>query len=480
VLFKAIRLLMDAVLGVTNNMEVISNDPPPYGSIFLTFLYLTFGLTVHLIRVCNDDSLGIVQWSTSFFMAGMTFIFSLHLGVLVSSNLGFLAFAVLSIGYVFEGCIYLVFENAPDLSDGLQRNSFLYYLFSIVQHGLWTISAVILGWNFRISWNDLHYESIGTKLSRVCSVALILSLVSLVIASMWSAIFASSDVQDSTSDEASSKSEQRDEVALQYFRINQWIWYGLLFLFFAIIAGELRSMLRTISNEIVIIIWGLSSQKAAGGVIVFLLASSGFFIFIILATVGVIKTSNSAMTYILFVIHYCMLMTFFFLHNLVFALSHLISEDEDSKVDAKEDSKVDVKEDSKVDMKGLVLNKGYKEIGGGDTVQIQVTNRTKAIEGLEGTEVVSVAEKSSKVDLKQRSTKPKRKRETPPTEGPSAIKAIWRTDSGKRPEITRIRSSRLRIKNADSRSSYVSSSSSSFSLEEDDGVDDDCTNDVFC
>jgi hypothetical protein len=210
------------VLGTTNKMEVVSSDPPPYGPIFLTFFYVTFGLVVQLV-FDNDGSFGIIQWSTSFFLAGMTSILALHLGIRASSRHGVLAFAVLSIGFVFDGCSYLVLDNTTGLSDESHSNSFLFYLFNILKYSLWTISAVILGRIFRKAWNDLHYQSIGTKLSRVGSATLMLSLVSLIAASIWNIFSVSSDVDDNVMDDVSNKSEHQSEIAFRYFQIMQWI-----------------------------------------------------------------------------------------------------------------------------------------------------------------------------------------------------------------------------------------------------------------
>jgi hypothetical protein len=447
----------EAALGITNKMDVVSSDTPPYGPIFLTFFYVTFGLMVRLVFVGNDGSFGIIQWSTSFFLAGMTSILALHLGIYASSSLGLLAFAVLSTGFVFEGCSYLLLDNTTGVSDRRHNNSILFYLFNIVKYTLWTMSAVILGRIFRKAWNDLNYQSISTKLSRVGSATLMLSLVSLITASILSIFSVSSDVDGNMMDEVSNKSEYQSEITLRYFRILEWIWYGLLFLFLVVTACELRPLIHAITHEAVIFVWGLSSKWAADGVILSLFGSLVFAIFIILESAGTIQTRSSAMIFILLTFNYFVLMTFFYLHNLVFALSHLDFEDDDSKND---ETKIGIHEENKA----------------GDTDEGSTTDDggTTTIVGRGGAEVVYYVEQAPQYDLQQRSMTPECDREALPTSQSGAIKkqALWRMASGRRPEITRIRSSRVEMKNEDSQSSNSSSSSSSFSYDDDDRTND--------
>jgi hypothetical protein len=435
-------------------MEVVSSRSPPYGFIFLTFLYLTFVLLVLLILGDNDNALSIVRWSTSFFMAGIALILALHLGILAYSNLGLVGFSVLCLGYVFEGCAYLAFDNTGGLSDGLHSNTFLFYIFNIICYSLWTMSAVVLGWIFRITWSELQFESTGVKLSGVCSTLLKLSLLSVIIACIWSAFFASSESGDDVLDEASSKSEHRDQVALRFYRISQWVWYGFLHLFFFVTAWVLRPLLQAIHYEADIIVWGLSSVWASDGVILFQLASFFFSIFFMMQSLGPRKTNENDMAYILLAFQYCMIMTFFFLHNMVFSLSHIAFDHDNSENDGMESGVIKHEVESDTSECSSSEGEGRRK-----------TDRHR------GAEIVLLDKRSKDTNIEQLSIASELEHEALPTAGPSGIQAFLRMASMRKPQLTHIRSSRLRLHHHDSHSSHSLSSSSSSSFDDDSTVE---------
>ncbi|KAG7343226.1 hypothetical protein IV203_021171 [Nitzschia inconspicua] len=419
-------------------MEVAASRSPPYGFIILTFLYVTFTLVLELVLGGNQETLNIVRWSTSFFMAIYAFILAIHLTMMVSKNFGFLAFATSCVAYVLEGIAYLVFDDTGGFDVGLKSNTFMFYIFNIAYYSLWTLSTVILGWSFRNTWRELQYHSVGTKLSSVFSAVLTLSLVSVITASFWSAFVASSDYGNSVSGEAFSKSELKDEVALRYFQVSRWIWYGILFSFYVITAAALRPLLHAIRQEADIIIWGLSSVWAVEGVIFFQLASFGFQVFFILTDLGRTAFDYRRTAYSILAFQYCMMMTFFFLHNIVFSLSHVVFDHDDSNFDEELGM---VKNDEANDTSDCSSNEdsaNRKTLHEPDN-QSPGGNNTTELE-----------------------------HEALPTVGSNCIQPILRMASIRRPQKTHIRASQLplHVQRSDSRFSSSSSSCSGSYLDD--------------
>lgn len=424
-------------------MEVIASRSPPYGWIILTFLYISFGLLTILAHHGEDYRLSAVRYATSFFMMGITFLMACHLGILATNGLGVLAFASLSSGYIFEGSAGMVFDITNGDYHDTEPNRFAFYLFSLITYFFWTLAAVSFGIMFRETWEDLQFKSWATTMSRVCSKGLILAYVVVFIASIWCMFFASVDVGDNVLDQASSHSEHRDKVALNYFRISIWIWMGTLFTFFLVTASALRPILQAIQNEADIIVWGLSSTWAADGIVFFQVVSSSFLIFVILEGAGSVVVTSSSFYYVLLAFNYSILVTYFFLHNVVFSLSHIVFDhDEDDGDD-------------------LEANGEKKDESGEDTSECsseeeKEKTKTNTQSGHEVAEIEVINSVVSQDD--DETTDSEHEDEALPTAGPGGIKTFLRMASMRKPEITRVRSSHIRFDDNYSRSMYSTSS----------------------
>jgi len=436
-------------------MEVVASRSPPYGAIILTFLYIIFGLIVQLVnnspvrKECREDAecpsgSGIASWATSFFTAIITACLALHLGTMASSQKGAIAFSSLCIGYVFKGLAYAYFDNYGEQDeDGNEiGNTFLFYLFSCVYFTLWTVSTVVIGTIFRGTWNDLRYTSQGTMLSRLCLIALIATSIAVGVACIWCAFFASSDVGDNIFDEVSEKSDDRDAIAIKFAFGSQCVWYGFFFLFFLVTAWVLRPLLVAIKYEADIIVWGLSSVWAADGVIWLQLAAIGFLIYFILEGLEKAHSSDETMEYILLIFNYVLSMTFFFLHNLIFSLSHIIfdHESEGDIDDVKDDEAGDTGEETSGD---------EADVGVGETTSLEQC----------GTEIVLSDTPEDLLDYPV--VDDAEANEALPTAGPGGVKTFLRMASMRKP-VTRIRSSHINLIRSASHSSYYQTNDDTF------------------
>jgi hypothetical protein len=140
--------------------------------------------------------------------------------------------------------------------------------------------------------------------------------------SIWSVILPSNEKRQEDFDEIQ-QSKFWDTPAM-LFKISQWVWYGFYFFFFFSTAWVLRPLMLAIKTEANIVVWGLSSSWASDGIILTQLLAFGFLVFFILNETEKTKDVNSrTLDYIQLAYDYDMLVTFFFLHNIVFSLSHI-------------------------------------------------------------------------------------------------------------------------------------------------------------
>ncbi|KAL3924236.1 MAG: hypothetical protein SGILL_001166 [Bacillariaceae sp.] len=188
-----------------------------------------------------------------------------------------------------------------------------------------------------------------------------------------------------------------------------------------------------IQDEADIIVWGLSSVWAADGIVFFQFASFAFLLFFILEGTGKAQVSSSALNYVLLAFNYSILVTFFFLHNVVFSLSHIVfdHDDEEDDVEANAEKLADTTSE-------CTSFEGRRTIPGPDGAEIVMS-------GISG--VTSMG-----------ATTAKSEHEALPTAGPGGIKTFLRMASMRKPEITRIRSANIRLEESDSYSDYSTSS----------------------
>jgi hypothetical protein len=277
----------------------------------------------------------------------------------------------------------------------------------------------------------------GTKSSNVCRALLYLALFFLTIGCIWAGFFSSSDVGENVFDQVSSESERRDKLALHYLQICEWIWYTLYLLFFMLIASVMRPLLVAIRQEADIIVWGLSSVRAADGVFLFQMIGIALLILYWVAYAETFTIDDTGMDILLFAFNYVMLMTIFFLHNIVFTMSYIVfddSDDDESDLEEQHEGKAttnevpgDTEEDTSDDeMKNTPMNRA---VGRSETMEVGTV-----VQG--GAEIVL-----SDLPL------PSSNMEELPSPGPGGIRAFLRMSSlaSKRKEVTRIRSSKLNL-----------------------------------
>jgi hypothetical protein len=361
-----------------------------------------------------------------------------HLGLSATNLWGLFAFATLSVGYIFEGSAGMIFDITEGGYHGTEPNRFTFYVFSLITYSFWTVAALSFGAMFRETWEELQFKSWATTMSRICSIGLILAYLAVSVASIWCMFFASVDVGDNVLDQASSHSEHRDKVALNYFRTSIWTWMGTLFLFFLVAASGLRPIMQAMKNEADIIVWGLSSTWAVDGIMLFQTISFSLFVFVILEETGKVEFTSSSLNYVLLAFNYSVLVTYFFLHNVVFSLSHIVFDNDDE------------------DGNDLEAN-GEKAHSGEETSECSAGKDEEAIKVNGGHDVAEI-EVINGVALRDDITANSEVHEELPIAGPGGIKTFLRIASMRKPEVTRIRSSNIRFDGNDSGSMYSTSS----------------------
>lgn len=285
----------------------------PFGVILLTG---SFVLVSGLVLGLADGSSQLIYWAIDFGLFLVTAILSLHLALQEVNQVGGLLFAFAAVGYliksfntIFLGSSWTVQYNEESSTD-IER---AVYGLTFASFVLWTLSMMLLYIFVQAAWmmiEDVH-GACGMMPAKFSLLALVLSTLVLSVGSIWSAIIGP---YDSSGDEQSPQ-----HFANILFWVAQLTWYLSLSSFLISAASVWGSLARDIGG---VRLWGMPTSWAAGGLVCSQLVTAGILVF---AVLNGLRDRDEAWTpvdadgvdYPHLIFNYAMMMTLFFVHNMV-------------------------------------------------------------------------------------------------------------------------------------------------------------------
>ncbi|KAG7337445.1 hypothetical protein IV203_018577 [Nitzschia inconspicua] len=344
----------------------------PYGAICLTVFYLAFCLVVGTqLPECTveneetDDNncgtegvnISILAWSTSFFVATIVGFIALHIWWKSSKRIvGGLAFAFIALGSIFNGTATRFFGN-DGTDDGKGMNGF--YVSLCAYYILMTVSAFLLAVLSHQTWKEFescHPKSWCRKGTGLLLLLLCLATLVVIGGCIGTLSYGGEDLVETIINDYP-EDGNRVPPSLQVMNIGMKLWSGCYSLFLIAVA----IIWGLIAKEHPVRIAGLPNSLAAGA-LVLLQGTVGIFRAILLSLSSSEHIRESAIyTAMPVIINFTMMMTAFFLHNLVVTLYPNDPEDyygtklsSPSSTDSDENRDIEAQQTSKSQSKSSV------------------------------------------------------------------------------------------------------------------------------
>jgi hypothetical protein len=297
----------------------------PYFAILLTITFVAFATCILLFfpEYCHADKCNaegvdntVIFWSTDFFVGISAVVLAFHLkrttmrGLVAEST-----FLLVGLGYFLKAFAALYFGSSG-LDDGKEKEWF--YVLTALSHIFWAFSAGLLYTYFVQAWHLLTREEkpCGSWQGLIFLVLVVLSTVAILVATVVNSTVYNGAVEtrDHYSDEGNNST-----VWMRVVAIARTVFSGCYSFF--LICGA--SIFGGVTRKDDVIVWGLPVSFAAGGIVILQVVAIGVTVFYglqFLDADGQWEFQDESRAIVHLIFSYAMMMTYFFLHNLVFAL----------------------------------------------------------------------------------------------------------------------------------------------------------------
>jgi hypothetical protein len=341
----------------------------PYFALLLTAAFVSFATCIILyfpdyciVSECSAEGVDNTAtfWSIDFFVGVIVAILALHLKCTTDGGrMAAGAFLSVAIGYVSKGFSALYFGNSG-WDDG--KGMLGFYILTSLTNVCWTVSATVFSVYFLQAWRflDRDEKPCGSWQGLLFLVLIGLSTLAVLVGTVALVVDSPDSFVQDTVDPYESEGNH-PTVWIRVVSIAQTIFCGCYSFFF--ICGA--CIFGTLTTKDDVSIWGLPSSIASGGIVLSQVVAIGIILFYGLQLLDAedlwqFREESHMIVHVIF--GYVMMMTYFFLHNLVFALlpakvstKALADTDDDSDSQGKHASDVEERHPDRKDRSGSYI-----------------------------------------------------------------------------------------------------------------------------
>jgi hypothetical protein len=332
----------------------------PFFTILLTIVFVAFATCILLFYPsscyadkCDAEGVdsSVIFWSTDFFVGISAVVLALHLKCTTRKGLvAGITFLLVALGYFLKAFAAIYFGNSG-LDDGYGEMWF--YVMTTFYYIFWAFSSCLLYTYFLQAWHLLAPDEkpCGSWQGLIFLVLVVLSTVVILGATVVHSIFSPNSVVKDTTETYQDEGDNT-AVCLRVVAIARVVFSGCYSFF--LICGA--SIFGGLTRKDDVIVWGLPISFAAGGIVISQVVAIGVTVFYglqFLDADGQWEFQDESRAIVNLVFSYVMMMTYFFLHNLVFVLlpekgsnKNLADTDEDS--DSQRESSTNADENEKI------------------------------------------------------------------------------------------------------------------------------------
>ena len=306
----------------------------PFNAIALTLIYTVFSiLVISLAPKCillgeNEGSNNkceaegvqkyVILSTNLFFIAVATAIFATHLyRTTIERAISATTFSLVSTAFTLNGFSTFFFGGNSGITDGKAMSG--HYITTLLSTLCLAFSALLFHFVFQQAWNIMedNEKTCGIMPAKISLFLIGITSVVILVGSLWTITYPSDFIVD----------EELDEYPEDYSQKTQWM--HLVFIAklvftacYSILVISGASIFGGLARIDDVVIWGLRTSLAVCGLVVAQLVIIGSVVFYGLQNLKDDETlGNPDVNIIVYVVFkYAMVMTFYLLHNLVFAL----------------------------------------------------------------------------------------------------------------------------------------------------------------